>query len=265
MTHPAESLHWYTRDGSTAYTVKSKDGSERPATLRDARKLNLVPSVTSIIRCAAAPGLEIWKQQQVLLSALTLTRGNGEAEKAYLDRILADSKDQAKKAAERGTAIHAAIQGFFQKETPDQAYFPHFEGACHAIEEWAGKEFDHECCLVEQSFAHPLGFGGKADICGTSPLFVADFKSKEFDTTFDLKTWDEHAMQLAAYRHGMQMPGARCAIVYVSSTVPGLVKLIEITEEELAKGWTMFYSLLHYWQAKNTYRSAFIPLEQEAA
>jgi hypothetical protein len=29
-----------------------------------------------------------------------------------------------------------------------------------------------------------------------------------------------------------------------------------------AKGWTMFYSLLHYWQAKNTYRSAFAGREK---
>jgi hypothetical protein len=72
MTHAAESLHWYDRDGKPAYTVKAKDGSDRPATLRDARKLNLVPSVTTIIRCAAAPGLELWKANQLMMAALTL-------------------------------------------------------------------------------------------------------------------------------------------------------------------------------------------------
>jgi hypothetical protein len=72
MTHIAESLHWYDRHGRPCYEVMSKPGVMRPTTLRDARKLNLVPSVTNIIRCAAAPGLEIWKQQQVMMAALTL-------------------------------------------------------------------------------------------------------------------------------------------------------------------------------------------------
>jgi hypothetical protein len=66
-------------------------------------------------------------------------------------------------------------------------------------------------------------------------------------------------MQLAAYRQGLKLPdkNARCAIVYVSTTVPGLARLIEIPQEELVKGWRMFYSLLHYWQAKTGYTSAF--------
>jgi precorrin-2 methylase len=114
--HPAESTHWYDREGKPAYTVKAKDGTDRPTTLRDARKLNLVPSVTSIIKCAAAPGLQIWMQQQVLLAALTLPKVAGESEKEYLDRIITDSQEQARKARERGTAIHAAIQGFYQGE-----------------------------------------------------------------------------------------------------------------------------------------------------
>ena len=39
--------HWYTRDGQPAYTIKKKDGSDRPATLRDARKHNLCLLYTS--------------------------------------------------------------------------------------------------------------------------------------------------------------------------------------------------------------------------
>jgi hypothetical protein len=253
MTHAAESLHWYDRDGKPAYTVKAKDGSDRPATLRDARKLNLVPSVTTIIRCAAAPGLELWKANQLMMAALTLPRREGEAEKEWLSRVVHDSKEQARKAAERGTAIHAAIQGAFEDETPTPGFEPHIQGAMREIGDW----FPDWNWVAERSFASPLGFGGKVDLCHGHAQFVLDFKTKEFDTFQELKTWDEHAMQLAAYRHGLGLEKARCAIVYVSSTVPGLAKLIEIPEEELQRGWTCFYSLLHFWQAKNTYRSAF--------
>jgi hypothetical protein len=255
LTHAAESLHWYDRSGRPAYTVKAKDGSDRPATLRDARKLNLVPSVTAIIKCAAAPGLQYWMQKQVMLAALTLPKVAGETEDAYLSRILNDSKEQARKAAERGTAIHAAIQGFYQDETTTPGYEAHIEGAVHAVQQWAGEGTEGQW-IAEAAFAHQMGFGGKVDLHVPGDV-VVDFKTKEFDTTADLKTWDEHHMQLAAYRHGLGLEKAHCAIVYVSTTVPGLAKLIEIPEEELQRGWTCFYSLLHFWQAKSSYRSAF--------
>jgi hypothetical protein len=58
-------------------------------------------------------------------------------------------------------------------------------------------------------------------------------------------------MQLAAYRMGLDLPDARCANVFVSVTVPGLVVVKEWSQEDLARGWLMFHSLLKYWQAKN--------------
>ena len=256
MTHASESQHWYDRKGNPVYTVKAKAGHDRPTTLADARKLGLVPSVTGIIKCAAAPGLERWKQQQVLMAALTLPKVAGETEEGYLSRIMEDSQQQAKRASERGTAIHAAIQGFYSDETPTPGYEAYIQGAVQAVAEWMPGNW-----IAERAFSHPLGFGGKVDLSGPG---VVDFKTKEFDTTADLKTWDEHACQLAAYRHGLGIEKARCAIVYVSATVPGLSKLIEIPEDELQRGWTCFYSLLHFWQAKSSYRSAF-DLEAVAA
>lgn len=250
MIHAAESTHWYARDGSPCYTVKAKDGSDRPTTLRDARKLNLVPSVTSIIRCAAAPGLEVWKQNQVLMAALTLSRRHGESEEMYIARIVQDSKEQARKAADRGTAIHAAIQGHYEGEPPSEEYWEHVRGAVAAVDGWMKGPWD-----AEKSFASALGFGGKVDL--SSPWAVADFKTKEFDSETDLKTWDEHAMQLAAYRGGLGLHRARCAIVYVSASVPGLARVMPIKEDGLLKGWGMFGSLLSYWKAKTGYDSRF--------
>jgi hypothetical protein len=256
MAHAAESTHYYSRDGKPAYTVKAKAGHDRPTTVADARKLGLVPSVTTVIRCAAAPGLEYWKTQQAILAALTLPKVDGEAEDAYLSRILSDSKEQARKAAERGTAIHAALQDSYERGFPEEEFIPYVQGASSELLTWS--KLPHMAWTAERAFAHPLGFGGKVDL-SCDGFGVADFKTKEFDeeTAKTLKTWDEHAMQLAAYRHGLGMDKARCAIVYVSTTQPGLAKLIEIPEEELQKGWKCFYSLLHFWQAKNGYVSAF--------
>ena len=57
-------------------------------------------------------------------------------------------------------------------------------------------------------------------------------------------------MQLAAYRVGLVMPQARCANAFVSVSVPGLVHLVEWSEDDLQKGWRMFHGLLNYWYAK---------------
>ena len=71
-TRASESQHWYDRQGNPMYTVIGKNGKERNTTLRDARTMNLVPSVTTILNVAAKPALNVWLQRQVLMAALTL-------------------------------------------------------------------------------------------------------------------------------------------------------------------------------------------------
>ena len=114
VARASESLHWYGRDGKPQYTVTAKNGNQRATTLADARKMNLVPSVTTILNVAAKPGLERWKQEQMLLAALTLPRAPEESEQSFIHRVVADSKEQGKQAAERGNRIHAAVESFYE-------------------------------------------------------------------------------------------------------------------------------------------------------
>lgn len=250
--HASEQQHWYTRTGEPAYEMKGANGNMRAPTLRDARKLGLVPGVSTIIGCCAKPGLEVWKIDQAIMAALTLPRIDGESSDSFVSRVKVDAKETARKAAEKGTAIHAAIQGFYETGHAERDFFPYITASAGAVEQLVP---ECESWEAERSFASNLGFGGKCDL--SCPVAVLDFKSKEFDATTDLKTWDEHSMQLAAYRHGLGMPKARCAIVYVSVTNPGLAKLIEIPEEELQQGWKMFAGLLAYWTAKTGYNSSW--------
>ena len=254
MTRAAESTHWYDRDGTPRYEVpRAKGGGTRPATLADARKNGWYPGVTSIIKCAAAPGLENWKQNQVLMAALTLPRVDGESSEELCARIMRDSQEQGRKARERGTEIHAAIQGHYEGQAPSVELLPFVQGVTEAIRQ----NFGQPAWMPERPCAHPLGYGTKADLSGVTleRAYVIDFKGSEFTEAEapTLKTWDEHAMQLAATREALRMPQAECAIVYVSRTVPGLCRVIRVDEPELVQGWTMFTSLLGYWQAKNRY------------
>jgi hypothetical protein len=234
--------HWYTKDGAPAYTVEGKTGI-RNTTLRDARKLGLLPSVTTINGMLSKAGLDTWKQQQVLLAALTLPRSEGESEQEWLSRVMQDSKATGREAAERGTAIHAVIEAYF-----DQVYMPEKPAYLDAIDSTLKRTFGEQLWLPEKSFGHPLGFGGKCDLMAKNG-FVVDFKTK--DTDLDkVDVYFEHEMQLAAYREGLGVPNARCAIVFVNGTT-NQVKLIEIEEQKLQNGWECFQHLLRVYQIKN--------------
>lgn len=246
-----EGGHWYRPDGTPAYTIVGKNGAERPVTLRDARKENLFPSVTGIIKNLALPALEKWKRNQLLLAALTLPKKAGESESAWLVRVERDWQEEGRAAAERGTAIHAAIEKHFRGEQPDEDLWPWVMAAKHAIEADCGEQR----WAAERSFAHPIGYGGKIDLHSSG--WVVDVKGKE---SLDLATlYDEHFMQLAAYRHGLfqhvwrpcdlvtDFP--RCGILFVARTEPKAL-FIEAKESELVRGWKMFQALLTFWQAK---------------
>jgi len=249
IARAAESVHWYQRNGAPQYTVKAKDGSDRPTTLRDARKMDLVPSVTTILKMAAKPGLEQWKLEQMLLAALTLPRYPQESEKSFLTRIVADSKETGKQAAEVGTRIHESIEKWFAGSQSVE-----HQQLALAVEEslvFHFKTAPDQQWLVERSFADPAGFGGKIDLyCNSGSGIVIDVKTKEFGPNDKVIAYDEHLMQLAAYRNGVGLPDARCANVFVSRTFGGLVKIIEWEQEELQKGWEMFKCLLQFWKLK---------------
>lgn len=250
MAHAAEWGRFYFPDGKPAYEVQGAKGMVKPD-IRHAKKLGLVPSVTSIIQEAAKPGLERWKVTQGILAALTLPRVDGESLDDFADRAMRDSQEQAKKAAERGTAIHAAIQGHFEsgRTLVVKDYWPYVEAVVLSIE----NKYGLEGWISEQSFSSG-GFGGKTDLNKTLGVghcgYVIDFKTKEFADTEKKLAWDEHCIQLAAYREGLGLPQAKCANVFVSVNNPGLVHVHEWSEEELQRGWAMFRALLDYWYAR---------------
>ena len=238
-THPSEASHWYDKNGLPAYTIIGKNGKERNTTLRDARTMGLVPSVTQIIRESAKPGLDNWKIDQAILASLTLPRIDGESEPEYISRIKNDAKQQAIKAAERGTQVHAWIQQGFEGRLTDKEGEIFF----HVAQKEIKKECGDVQWICEQSFSTGK-YGGKIDIHGVQ--YLIDIKTKEHIE--DVKTWDEHDMQISAYQKGVKHTG-RGGILFVS-TLDATAKLIWIEPEKLERGMNMFNSLVDYYYAK---------------
>jgi hypothetical protein len=247
VARASESLHWYRKDGAPQYTVTAKNGNERPTTLADAKKMDLLPSVTTIMNCAAKPGLEAWKLNQMLLAALTLPRADQEPEESYVQRIINDSREQARHAAQRGTDIHAVVESWYEGVMiADRLEYQ--MGVAEAVE----KHFGRRNWETEKSFGSKHGFGGKIDLhTKDGDGIVIDFKTKEFSDPAKVEAYDENAMQLSAYREGLEMPYARCANVFISVTEPGLVVVKEWEPEELDRAWKMFDSLKNYYYAKS--------------
>jgi hypothetical protein len=229
------------------YTVIGKNGKERNTTLRDARTESLVPSVTTILNVAAKPALTAWLMNQVLMAALTLPKLTEESDDDYCKRVMQDSKEQGKAAANEGTDIHAAIQGYYE----GQVVRAHEQSVQGCVDRLQG-HFGNKPWIAERSFGHELGFGGKCDLfTNVGDGIVVDVKSKEFSDPSKVDAYDEHLMQLAAYRVGLGVPKARCANVFVSRSVPGLAVVKEWDAADIDRGWLMFVHLLTFWQLKN--------------
>lgn len=248
----SDSGHWYTQSGEPYYTLIGNNGKERPVTLRDARKLGLLPSVTSTMSMLPKPGLIVWQKRQVLMSALTLTRLPEESDDAYIARIMADANEQAMRARARGTAIHGAIERFICGQSIEDEYKVYVRSALVALTEHLQIDTILDKCEAEKSFACPdLMYGGKVDLHSRDLNIVADFKTKEFTEETERLAWDEQAIQLEAYRQGLGMPDARMINVFISTSVPGLVRVVE--HEGDPKYWKIFLSCLNLWKAVKSY------------
>lgn len=256
-----ESGHWYLQCGTPFYTMKGANGNIRPVTLRDAKAKKAVPSVTTVLSVLAKPALVNWQVTQGIMAALTLPRVDGESESDLLARILADSREQAKAAAEEGTRVHDACEcGFKGLPFPDR-YRPHVA----AVQAEVGRLFPGVTdWIAEASFAHVSGFGGKVDLHSPSTGIVIDYKGKDGDFSDGKKlAYDQH-YQLAAYNRGLILPPSQCANIFFSRTHPGAVASHVWKREEIDAGWEVFAATLSTWKALKRFDPAF-SREQQAA
>ncbi len=247
----SEQGHWYDKQGNAVYEVpRAKGDGMRPTTLADARKLGLVPSVTTILSCAAKPGLEAWKAKQILEAALTLPRLPDETLDDYATRIIEDSKAQGKKAAERGTELHAAIEDYIKK-TFNPMWSEHLNKLDKTLLQYG---IDIHKGKPEHSFASEMGYGGKTDlIIDGIPAALCDFKTKANLKAKQL-AWPENCWQLAAYAHGIGfVEPARLINVFIGIE-DCEVRIHEWSNEDAIKGFKCFKLLLDFWQITKNYK-----------
>jgi hypothetical protein len=235
-------------DGEPTHWVTGKNGKERDTTLRDARKMNLCPSVTTILGILDKPGLNRWKIDQAYLACLTLPRVEGETLEEFKKRAIADAAEQVTEACDTGSEIHAAIEASFKGEPFEIKWGETVCAVMSAVQELTGLK---DGWIAEKSFGSPEGYGGMVDLHHPDG-WVIDYKTRDFgaDQIDKQKGYDEQCMQLSAYAHGLGMPDAKKANIFVSRTEPGVVALHEWDVDYYER----FELILKYWQLVKGYK-----------
>jgi len=199
--------HWYNAIGEACYG----------ANLKQARMFNYLPSVTTIDKVIANPGLDQWKLNSVIEATIANPFTGFDDDSEYIAWIKKEAFKDSRQKMKLGTVVHHLaeryIKGkplFFTGSRPDvwDIFKP--------LKDWIdinliapdtglNSNEGAEVILVKEN----LGYAGKADFKGrltTGQKVILDFKSttiKKSDVKKDgnlkkAKLYDSYARQLTA-------------------------------------------------------------------
>jgi hypothetical protein len=258
-----DSSHWYSLDGKPQHTVANKDGDgQRATTLRDARKLSLLPSVTSIIGILDKPQLTRWKMREVAKAALTVPPPQGdEPLERFADRAIDAAMNQVSDAADLGSKIHGAIESLMRgsAEECSEELLPYVKPVLDWMRQVGVKVTHSEIVLVNA--VH--GYAGRVDALFTwgkpdAPnMGILDFKTKKTKPEDKAAAYDEHILQLAAYaatHYGAEYLGnVVAANLFISSTEPGRLDVVKHDKAKLVEAYECFKQMCAVWRFRKGY------------
>ena len=261
--------HWYLPDGTPYHDVPRADGNgTRSVTLRDARKVNAMPSVTNILSVLSKPGLDAWKQEQAIMAALTLPKRDDESLDAFARRVVTDMSEQVRSAADLGSAVHAAIEVYLQTGEPPEN--PDILRLFQPVKLWIDEHIER-IGLVETVAVHSdFGYAGRIDLVAklksTGTWAVIDFKTQKMKPdkkgVFQAAFYETWPLQLMAYFRALNHAG-ECsrklediASVVINSVEPTPVQVKIWPRDEHEPFWQAFQCARELWCFTKGYRPA---------
>lgn len=250
--------HWYRRDGTACFELPKKSGGMRAVTIRDARELGLLPSVTTVLSVLDKPQLQEWKFRQITKAAFDAHAANQPLAdfESYHAVMVERAFKQVEDAADLGTAIHKALECHFRGDS----YNPELSVYVEAVDAWLSNNrveiLESELRLT--SVSH--GFAGTTDAVfqierpeyAPSSYGILDFKSRKTVPGKPVTPYDTQPMQIAAYdiaRFGDRPTSSRCGCnLFISTTEPGRVDACWYDAKQLNEEWDAFSHALALWR-----------------
>ena len=236
--------HWYDAEGRSAHFILGKNGNERNTTVADARKLGLLPSVTSIIGVLDKPQLTNWKIEQAIMSSLTLPKEENETLEEYAKRVVKDSRESTKKAADHGSAMHVCMEDILlgRPVSKDETLAPYIK----TFSEWAEKNVE-KTYWCEKGLVG-AGYAGRCDayvkLLGVGDAII-DLKNRKVKT--GIPFFDTDCAQLWAYRNASDNPKCACVSVVLASNDATKLTTKVWDEDELYQAGIAFCAMQKVW------------------
>ena len=236
----------------------AKGDGERNTTLRDAKKHGLFPSVTTLLGLFAKPGLERWKQDQLLRIAYDNPAQDGESYERYANRCLVEHEKPVEEAADFGTKVHDAIEAYFTGQHIPDELLEYIQPALDWKQEHSLNFIEFEKMLVNTNH----GFAGTVDIVGQGvegSKFILDWKTRKTKPKVKVTSYDFQIHQIAAYAatywgedqvDACQVHGANA---FLSSSEPGRFEVIKYSPEEIRDAWQVFKGVCRIWRSLKGY------------
>ena len=241
--------HWYSEDAQLIID----------ATLRDARRHGYRPGVTDVLKIRNQPGLTIWGEDQVILSAWQFDPGAFDTYEQYRDTVRKLTAERKSAAPSEGSTIHGHIARMikaYEHGASANEWKGILEGAVDrqiimSVLDWY-RTSDIKAAEIEQSFSSPLGWAGTIDLYGhrNGKPVILDWKTTTtLNADGDAKrvsfysSWCE---QLAAYAHGIDKPDAILINVLISRDEPGRVEVRQWGDKDKRhawEGWQLCFAL----------------------
>jgi hypothetical protein len=240
-----QSGHWYTEDGQSAHVIVGKTGKERNTTVADARKLGLLPSVTSVLGVMEKPQLTAWKIEQAIMASLTLPKEDNESLEEYAKRVVKDSKESTTRAAEHGTKMHTEMENILLGRacSKDEALGPYIE----TFKEWASDNVE-KTYWCEKALVG-AGYAGRCDayvrLKGVGDAII-DLKNRKVNPRYS-PFYDTDCAQIYAYISACENPKAAGVSVVLASNNPETILTKVWDDKELYEAGIGFMALLKVW------------------
>lgn len=221
--------------------------------IKEARKHEYYPSVTTVLDILRKWGIEEYQKKQCIISAITMPRNENESDKDFVERILTEADEDRREKANIGTSIHLFISKILKNEkTPINTELKRF------IYDWL-QENIIESYLIEKSLLNYTNkFAGTIDFFGKIKEYdncIIDWKTQFTDKSKKIyfNKYNEWSYQLAAYSllhklhnfsDSFMGNGINYLNVVFSTGLKPDVKIYQWSSEDIEKGSQIFMNCL---------------------